>query len=241
MAQRDKDKARKLIAKLEAHQAAEIRCLRALHGISSEDIGVDDKDIDIEEDALPVTNRSASPDSSVQSKDPAKSSPNEGPSANSQPFPNQVQSLIPKEWDAEWGNDLLHQRIEERICDPGCGGDQWKSSLFFMLIKRSVTNMRGQAFPMLTHKTLLQDSSIPRCSEISASLLSKEISVLLRNLAQPETFLVMIVVRHLSFLTLTIICSSYEIPDVRAQSNSQAATLSLMEPSDLCSPPYNAP
>ncbi|KAF8251253.1 hypothetical protein K440DRAFT_102557 [Wilcoxina mikolae CBS 423.85] len=128
MAQRDKDKARKLIAKLEAHQAAEIRCLRALHGLSSEeDIGVDDKDIDIEEDALSVAANRSAPDSSVQSKDLAESSPDEGPSANSHPLPSQVQCPIPKEWDAEWDNDLLRRRIEERIRDPGCGGDQWKS------------------------------------------------------------------------------------------------------------------
>ncbi|KAF8545330.1 hypothetical protein BDD12DRAFT_2490 [Trichophaea hybrida] len=144
MAQRDKDKERKLIAKLEAHQAAEIRCLQALHGLSSEeDIGVDGKDIDIEqEDASVTANRSASPDSSMQSKDLAKSSPDEGLSANSQPLHSQVQPPIPKEWDAEWDNDLLRQRIEERTRNPGCGGDQWKSSLLFALIEKSVTNAR---------------------------------------------------------------------------------------------------
>ncbi len=109
----DKSRAQELIKEFEQHQQRQIECLKALL-----DLGGPEEGEGVVRDGVQEKTLTTDEGTSVEiSGTPAPSSVNvlDGPLQG-----NGIQ--IPDEWAMPWSNALLHQRIEEREKEPGCGG-----------------------------------------------------------------------------------------------------------------------
>ncbi|KAK0514793.1 hypothetical protein JMJ35_002172 [Cladonia borealis] len=98
----DQAKAQALITQLEQQHQAQIQCLQALFGLSSEDNG---RRLEVMDKAKGSTPAPSAPQETV---------PDIQLSQNAIPMPD--------EWALPWSNALLRERIEEREREPGCGG-----------------------------------------------------------------------------------------------------------------------
>ena len=136
----DQASAQALITQLEQQQQAQIQCLQALFGLSSEDNVKRPEATDEAKDtcthiaslqnAIRLLHTPVADGLSGTNEDCMLSSNNAGstppPSAPQETIPDEPLSQnaihMPDDWALPWSNVLLRERIEEREREPGCEG-----------------------------------------------------------------------------------------------------------------------